>query len=248
MASATALERGVSRDRIVISAAVALLLAVSWAVLAYHGADYTHALTPHSASPTFAGFALAFLMWMVMMTAMMLPSVMPWITLFASTSRRSDAEAEPLVSTGLFVSGYFAIWGAYSAGAAFAQLLLQRGAQLPLAPYVGGALLLSAGAFQLTPIKAACLRHCRSPLGFFLSQWRDGPVGAFQMGFRHGTYCLGCCWALMALSFALGVMNLLWMAALTLLLCVEKLAPGGQTVSRVFGVVLAAWGVWLLAL
>jgi predicted metal-binding membrane protein len=117
---------------------------------------------------------------------------------------------------------------------------------LKVSAAVGGGLLVAAGLFQMTPLKAACLAHCRNPLSFFLARWQDGPVGAFQMGFRHGVYCLGCCWALMALSFALGVMNLLWMAALTLIICVEKIAFGGERMSRGLGFVLMAWGIWVL--
>ena len=107
-------------------------------------------------------------------------------------------------------------------------------------------MLLLAGLFQVSPLKAACLRHCRSPLGFFLTRWREGPVGAYRMGLQHGAYCVGCCWALMMLSFALGVMNLLWMTALTLFLCLEKIAPGGATSSRLSGLVFMAWGLWMM--
>ncbi len=117
---------------------------------------------------------------------------------------------------------------------------------LTVGPRVGGALLIVAGLFQWSPLKTACLRHCRNPLSFFLSRWRDGPAGAFRMGFRHGAYCVACCWALMALAFALGVMNLLWMAALTLLLCLEKIAPAGRGTGRAFGLAFVVWGVGLL--
>lgn len=117
---------------------------------------------------------------------------------------------------------------------------------LKVAPTAGAVLLLLAGAVQFSPLKGACLRHCRSPLGYFLTRWRDGPRGAFSMGFHHGVYCLGCCWALMALAFALGTMNLAWMAAVTLLLCIEKIAPGGEHWSKVFGLLLLGWGAAML--
>jgi predicted metal-binding membrane protein len=112
---------------------------------------------------------------------------------------------------------------------------------------LGGAVLVAAGLFQFTPLKAACLAHCRTPLGFFLSSWRDGPRGAFRMGLEHGRYCVGCCWALMIVAFALGVMNLAWMAVLTLGLSIEKIAPRGPLVGRAFGALLTAWGVWMIA-
>ena len=106
-----------------------------------------------------------------------------------------------------------------------------------------------AGVFQLTPLKAACLRHCRSPFGFFLSRWQNGPIGAFEMSRRHGLYCVGCCWVLMLLGFALGVMNLIWMAVATLIICIcgEKILPGGETASHIFGGAFLVWGLWLLA-
>ena len=117
---------------------------------------------------------------------------------------------------------------------------------LKVAPAAAGALLILAGAVQFSPLKNACLTHCRSPVGYFLTRWRNGPRGAFSMGFHHGVYCLGCCWALMALAFALGTMNLVWMAAVTLMLCAEKIAPGGQHWSKVFGVAFFVWGAVVL--
>src|SRR5690242_3097372 len=112
-------------------------------------------------------------------------------------------------------------------------------------PVLGSLLLIAAGAYQWTPFKQACLRHCRSPLQFLLRYWQDGPAGAFLVGLRHGTYCLGCCWLLMAVLFAVGVMNLAWVAALSLLVLVEKLLPKGLWVAKVAGLVLMGWGGWL---
>jgi predicted metal-binding membrane protein len=112
---------------------------------------------------------------------------------------------------------------------------------------VGGLLLLAAGAYQFTPLKNACLAQCQSPLSFILTSWREGARGAFTMGLRHGAFCVGCCWALMVLLFVAGVMNLAWVAAIAAFVLVEKLAPGGRVVSWVAGVVLLAWGAWVLA-
>ncbi|MDW7709142.1 MAG: DUF2182 domain-containing protein [Deferrisomatales bacterium] len=198
-----------------------------------------------------ASLPAASAMWMAMMVAMMLPPVLPWIWFFAAATRPTAPGRRLWGRTVVFASGYFALWALYSVSAAGAQTGLAARAllhptALKVAPAAGGVLLLLAGAIQFSPLKSACLKHCRSPVGYFLTRWRDGPRGAFSMGFRHGLYCLGCCWALMALAFALGTMNLVWMAAVSLLLCVEKIAPGGERWSKVFGVGLLAWGAALL--
>jgi len=245
-------ERLARRDRIVVAGSTLGLVTVSWLFLVGSDASHGHALHPGaSPSGSLFAFGVAFLMWQVMMAAMMLPAAMPWMMLLASTTRRHDGGRSPLLPHSAFVTGYLLVWGVFSAVAAAGQVALQRqtllaGADLRAGPLLGGALLVIAGVFQLTPLKAACLRHCRTPLGFLLSYWRPGARGALELGLRHGGYCLVCCWALMILSFALGVMNLLWMAALTLVLCVEKIAPGGQIWSRIFGVVLILWGLSLL--
>jgi predicted metal-binding membrane protein len=124
---------------------------------------------------------------------------------------------------------------------------LMTGAMGRAVPVAGGVLLVTAGAFQWTPLKHACLNRCRSPLAFLLTEWRDGNRGAFVMGVRHGAYCLLCCWALMSLLFVLGIMNLLWIAALAAIVLAEKVVPGGIWVSRLLGVLLSAWGAWMIA-
>ncbi len=249
-------EAVIRRERIILLASLALLLGISWlALLHLHGpagaGHHHHLLTPHSQAMDAGGYLLAFWMWLVMMVAMMLPPVLPWILFFAATFRRHDGGRKPWLATAAFVAGYFTVWAGFCLAAAAVQLGLQQvallhTAELRTGPAVGGILLLAAGVFQFSSFKAACLKHCRTPLGFFLSRWQDGPAGAFGMGFRHGGYCLGCCWALMGLSFALGIMNLLWMAALTVLLCVEKIAPKGDLLSRGFGILFGLWGLWLL--
>jgi predicted metal-binding membrane protein len=177
-----------------------------------------------------------FIMWAVMMAAMMLPSAAPMILWFAVLNRRRSEGAKTL----LFVAAYLALWAAFSGAAVAAQWLLQSiGYLSPMivskSSVLNGALLLIAGVFQLSPLKHVCLRACRSPLGFLTSDWRDGLWGACNMGIRHGLYCLGCCWALMALLFVGGVMNLLWIAALAGLVAIEKLAPKGEVVARALG-------------
>ncbi len=112
--------------------------------------------------------------------------------------------------------------------------------------YAGGAILMLAGLFQWSPLKLACLKHCRSPIGFFMTEWRDGPGGAFSMGLRHGLYCVGCCWALMTVLFVTGVMNLLWVAAIAVFVLLERVVAKGQMLTRISGVILAAAGLWMM--
>ena len=196
--------------------------------------------------------ALLFLMWAVMMMAMMLPSAAPMILLFALVNRRRRDRASPAVPTAIFVAGYLLVWAGFSAAAALAQTALHQAALLShtmatTSPLLGGVLLLVAGIYQWLPLKSACLGRCRSPLGFLDSEWREGRRGALVMGMRHGLFCVGCCWALMVLLFVAGVMQLAWVAVIAALVLVEKVAPGGRWVGRVGGVILAAAGVWMLA-
>lgn len=129
-------------------------------------------------------------------------------------------------------------------GSAYCDLTLPM--MVSTSPILGGLLLVVAGLFQLTPLKQACLTHCRTPIGFLMSEWRERPGGALVMGLRHGLYCTGCCWALMALLFVAGVMNLLWVAAIALFVLVEKSVPAGHWVGRAAGLMLVGWGIWLL--
>ncbi len=239
-------------ERLILVVTAALVCGLAWVWLIHHSRPTVHPAPTH-ASTGFGPEALALAagMWLVMMVAMMLPAVLPWILLFADLNLKRRPMIGRQLDATLFVAGYFIVWGAFSLAAALVQLQLPAlaGSHLEprLASIASGVVLIGAGAYQFSRLKSACLRHCRSPLGFLLKRWRDGPLGAFELGSRHGAHCLGCCWALMAVSFALGVMNLLWMAALTLFLCVEKLAPGAETFSRAFGVSLVAWGVWRIA-
>jgi predicted metal-binding membrane protein len=148
-----------------------------------------------------------------------------------------------------FAGGYFVIWLGYSAAAAalqlgFERLVLLAGDRLvvPLA----GAVLIGAGVSQFLPLKQACLAHCRNPLTYFLARWKHGPTGGFRLGAVHGAYCLGCCWLVMLTGFSMGVMNMAWMAVLTVVLAAEQVTPRGERLGRFFGVGLAAWGLTLL--
>jgi predicted metal-binding membrane protein len=151
----------------------------------------------------------------------------------------------------MFASGYALVWIGFSAAATLAQWLLDRAAMLTpdmalASARVGGAVLVIAGAYAFTPLSSACLRHCQSPLGYFMTHWRDGATGAVRMGVRHGLYCVGCCWALMAVLFAVGVMNLAWVALLTLIVLLQKLSASSARIARVAGGALALVGLAMM--
>ena len=196
------------------------------------------------------GYAVViFFMWWVMMFGMMLPSAAPLLLLFARMMRKE--KGAPYVPTGVFALGYVVMWAAFSAIATGAQWGLEAsgllsGIMVGTSAVLAAALLIAAGVWQLTPLKNACLRHCRSPIGFLSAHWRPGRTGAFRMGLVHGAFCLGCCWFLMALLFYGGVMNLYWIIGLALYILIEKLLPAGVRIGQLTGVALIAWGAVLL--
>jgi predicted metal-binding membrane protein len=207
------------------------------------------------------GYALLMLsMWWLMMIAMMLPGASPMVLLHAAVTRKGLARADdggphapshrlPSATT-VFIAAYLVTWGAFSLVAVVAQWALERGELLSAMMmstnrFLGAGLLLGAGLWQLTPLKTVCLRQCRSPISFLSSHWRPGVGGAFRMGTRHGVFCLGCCWFLMALLFYAGVMNLIWIIGLALLVLAEKTVPAGVAFGRVTGLLLIASGAWL---
>ena len=198
------------------------------------------------------GYAVViFFMWWVMMFGMMLPSAAPLLLLFARMMRKEKDKGAPYVTTGVFALGYVIMWAAFSAIATGAQWGLEAsgllsGIMVGTSAVLGAGLLIAAGVWQLTPWKNACLRHCRSPIGFLSAHWRPGRTGAFKMGLVHGAFCLGCCWFLMALLFYGGVMNLYWIIGLALYILIEKLLPAGARIGQLTGVILIAWGATLL--
>jgi predicted metal-binding membrane protein len=257
------IERLLERDRVVILGGVVGLTALAWAYIVYlawgmKSMEVGTGMAMEVALPQMqlwgaVDFVLMFVMWTVMMVAMMVPSAAPMVLVFATVNRRRQGEHQgPLVPTGAFLSGYLVVWAAFSAMATLAQWGLHTAALLSprmvsTSPLLGGALLVAAGVFQWTPLKHACLTHCRTPLGFIMGEWRDGTGGAFIMGLNHGAYCVGCCWFLMGLLFVAGVMNLLWVAVIAAFVLIEKVAPRGQWVSRAAGLLLVGWGVWMAA-
>lgn len=201
-----------------------------------------HGMGAAQTSMSLGAFVVA---WVAMMAAMMLPGVVPVVKLYARAAALGRAAPVPF-----FVGGYLAVW----ASLALPSYAAWRALEMPLAegqPWVGrvaGAALLAAALWQLTPLKSACLRHCRSPLGFFMRfggriRW---PFGALRMGMAHGAFCVGCCWALFAVLIAVGTMNLLWMAALTALIVAEKNAPHGEHIARAAAAAMAALGGFLI--
>lgn len=246
------------RDRVLIWASIVFITAVAWAYLVHldrqMSSDMEHDRMmaemgmpmdmPWTASDVFFTFA----MWAVMMVAMMAPSAAPILLLFAAA--HASRHERVSLAVPMFALGYLVVWAGFSAFATLAQWALHQAAMLSPAmaaasPKVGGVILVVAGAYQLTPWKGACLTHCRSPLGFLMTNWREGKLGALRMGLSHGAYCLGCCWALMCVLFAVGVMNLIWVAALTVFVLLEKIGPAGGIVARVAGAVIVVFGIFL---
>ena len=194
---------------------------------------------------------LLLLMWVIMMIAMMVPSASPMILMYTSTLWRRAHEHNVPTQTGMFVLGYLIAWTGFSVLATLAQWTMHATALLSAmmvstSPVLGGVLLIMAGIFQWTPLKHACLRRCRSPLGFLMTEWRDGMQGALIMGLRHGLFCVGCCWALMALLFVTGVMNLLWIAVIAVFVLIEKINPAGEWIARLAGLVIMGYGILMI--
>ena len=243
MSSAPDLTSRVFRhERLIVAGGVALLILLLWLfVLGGAGMDQG-GMTAMEAPP----FSALVLMWWVMMAAMMLPSATPAILLYGRV--REMRQRDPAIAdTWVFTLGYLAIWLLFSLVAASAQWLLIGPAMTFSSPVPGAAVLIAAGLYQLSPLKSACVHECRSPAQFISRHWRSGRSGAVRLGLLHGAYCVGCCWLLMALLFVGGVMNLLWIAGLTLLVAIEKLAPRGPLIGRIAGFALIAWGVARLA-
>ncbi|WP_212525230.1 DUF2182 domain-containing protein [Actibacterium sp. MT2.3-13A] len=257
------LERLVRRDRAIVLLSVAVIVLIAgWYTVSGQGMsmsalDMTRMARPIG-EPMTMGMApawspghavLVFLMWWIMMIAMMAPSAAPTLLLFTALKRQTlDADRAPVYGLS-FLAGYLACWAGFSLCAAALQWGLQPLGLISAAMMtvssrgLAAALLVAAGLYQLTPLKAACLRHCRSPAHFLAEHRRPGLAGAFRMGARHGAYCLGCCWALMALLFVGGIMNLWWIAGIAAFVALEKLAPRGERFARVSGFALTGSGL-----
>ena len=254
--ASAAVEALARRDRLVIAGALILVTLLAWLyLLSGAGMDMDmegmdmNMVMPMDWTP---GYALVmFLMWWIMMIAMMLPSAAPMILLFALVNRRSRARGASYVPTAFFASGYLIAWGGFSLVATLLQWWLEQSGWLTMAmasayPWLGGVLLIAAGVYQLTPLKHACLRHCRGPIEFITHHWRPGSKGALRMGLEHGAFCVGCCWVVMGLLFYGGVMNLYWIVGLAVLVLLEKILPAGHRLGSLSGIGFVVWGVLLL--
>jgi len=252
----TPLESLLKRDRWLVGGALLIATVLCWAWIVPMARDMYGAMTGPSAwmmtdTWDLTHLVLLFAMWVVMMAGMMLPSAAPTLLLYAGVVRKSEDAQHTSARVHAFAGGYLLIWTVFSLVATILQRLLAR--LLLLSPMMesqnrlfGGVLVVVAGLYQFTPFKRACLNYCRSPAELIVRFWRPGTSGAFQMGVASGLYCLGCCWALMLLLFVGGVMNLWWIAAITVFVLLEKLAPLGAQGGRLSGVLLVALGIWTL--
>jgi predicted metal-binding membrane protein len=239
------------RQRMAVWAALLGVAALAWIYLIRMAAAMAMPMDAPLAGVrpwTSGDFLMMFLMWTVMMVGMMLPSAIPMTLIYAGVARQAENQGQYVAPTVLFVNGYLLVWTAFSLAATLLQWALDQAALLsPMmvasSPALGAGILIVAGLYQFTPSKNACLDHCRAPARFISEHWRAGPSGGVRMGLHHGAYCLGCCWALMLLLFFGGVMNLLWIAAITLFVLLEKVLPAGAKGGRWTGVAMVAAGV-----
>jgi predicted metal-binding membrane protein len=252
----TILESALRYNRTHAAVLLALVPLISWIWIVVMARDMYGPMTGASAWMMTARWdvphlLLLWAMWAVMMTGMMLPSASPLLLLYGLAARRSSPETSSRLVYAL-AAGYLTIWMVFSLGATALQrvlagLLLVSPMMEATSPAVGGAFLLVAGVYQMTPLKRVCLSACQSPFGFLMGRWQPGWSGAFRLGLEHGAYCVGCCWALMLLLFAGGVMNLIVIGALTAFVAFEKLIPLGVAGARISGTLLVAAGIWMLA-
>jgi len=261
VSESSTLETLLKRDRVVVLAGLAGVSLLAWAYILVMAAEMGAMADASAMSALGAAlqvrpwsgfdFLLMFLMWAVMMVAMMVPSAAPTILLFAAIRRKQHERGQPFAPVSAFVAGYVAVWLAFSLAATLLQWGLEQVALLsPMmvgtSPILGGGLLVVAGLYQWTPLKQACLRYCRSPIHFLSLGLRKGSRGAFLMGLEHGAFCVGCCWFLMGLLFVGGVMNLLWVAAIAIFVLLEKVLPFGVLGGRLGGALLVLAGLIVL--
>jgi len=267
-ADTTAVETLLRRERAIVSTGLLLIVGLAWAWLLLGsgtGMSTIHMTTWRFPPPIHEGIAeswtpsyalVMFFMWWIMMIAMMTPSAAPMILLYARVYRheqRQEKLPSGAVPTFVFVLGYFLAWACFSLIATGLQWGLERAGILhqmwmwSLSPLFTATLLIAAGLYQLTPIKGVCLAHCRAPAQYLAQHFQPGALGALRLGWKHGHYCLGCCWFLMALLFAGGIMNLVWIAGLAIYVLVEKLAPQGFLIARGAGFAMLLAGLWVAA-
>jgi predicted metal-binding membrane protein len=249
-----------AREYLVVGGGLAGIALAGWAYMAYMAwamanMDKVAMWMPPMGAMPWSGWDLfmLFAMWATMMVAMMTPSILPMVTMFARLNRNRRARHQAHTSTLVFVAGYLLAWSGFSVLATAVQWPLHTAGLLnPMMDsrsyLMSGLVLILAGVYQWTPFKDACLHSCRSPLGFLMTEWREGASGALVMGIRHGIYCVGCCWAMMLVLFAVGVMNMLWVLLITAFVIVEKVAPAPRALRLVSGLGLVVWGLYWTSL
>lgn len=262
------LEAILRRDRVIVAGTLIVLTALAWSYVLWLAADMDMGgmdmsgfrmipagmglMKPAAAPWNAAEFAFVFAMWAVMMIGMMTPSASPMILLYARVGGQAANKGNALAATWWFGAGYLLVWTAFAFAATLAQWVLER--ECLLTPAVagssqvfGGMVMIAAGLYQWMPLKDACLRQCQAPWLFIQRHggFRGDARGSLSLGARHGMYCVGCCWVLMALLFVGGVMNVLWIAAIAIFVLAEKVVPAGRAISRIAGSGFFVWGVWL---
>jgi predicted metal-binding membrane protein len=263
------LETVLRRDRLVVACALGVIVALAWGYVLWLAADMDMGgmdmtgfrmipagigiMAPANAPWSAIEFTFVFAMWVVMMVGMMAPSAAPMILMYARVGRQGKAAGKPFAATGWFAAGYFLAWIGFSLAATLVQWVFERAALLDsrmasASNALGGIVLIAAGVYQWTPLKDVCLAQCQTPFQFLMRHggFRADVPGCLLLGLRHGAYCVGCCWVLMALLFVGGVMNVLWIVLLALLILLEKLTPFGRWVARAAGVACVAAGAWML--
>jgi predicted metal-binding membrane protein len=267
--TASTLETVLRRDRLVVAGALGVIVALAWGYVLWLAADMDMGgmdmtgfrmipaglgiMAPANAPWRAIEFAFVFAMWAVMMVGMMAPSAAPMILMYARVGRQGKVESKPFAATGWFAAGYVLAWIGFSLAATLVQWAIERAALLDsrmasASNVLGGIVLVAAGVYQWTPLKDVCLAQCRTPFHFLMRHggFRGDLPGCLRLGLRHGMYCVGCCWVLMALLFVGGVMNVLWIALLALLILLEKITPFGWWVARAAGAGCVAAGAWML--
>lgn len=243
--------RPLTRDALLITAVLVALSAAAWGYTLHQTGSISSSMDMDADLTMGMDAPIFIAMWLAMMAAMMFPTTMPMVLTFATICRGRRRRGSPYTPTWVFLAGYFVIWAA-TAGPAYlaawaVDRLADRFSGLPdYGPLTGGLILIAAGIYQLSPLKNFCLRQCRSPLGFIMTYWREGYRGTFAMGLRHGTFCLGCCWVLFIIFFAVGVMNLAWMGALAALVFLEKVSRHGVAIGYLAAVLLLGAGALML--
>jgi len=245
------------KEHFLILIALVLLSSLAWTGTVYQAGSMGLGMITCSmtmGTPFSVGNALLYvLLWGVMMVAMMFPAIVPVVGLFSTIAGRKREQGVPFTPAWVFVAGYLVLWTLAGGVGYTVDLAIQSLPEVfpALRTYglvIGGLTLIAAGVYQLTPLKYLCLSQCRSPMGFLLTSWRDGALGAFRMGLHHGAYCLGCCWSLMAVLFVVGTMNLVWMGILSMVIFVEKIVPHGVEMGKATGLALIALGLAMMGL